>query len=241
MSSAEACLGAEQYCYLTTIGGQTGQLHEIKIWFAAAGNTSYLMNDGTRRSPGASGWVRNAQAQPTVRVRIRDKRFAGEARAVPFDSAEHERARNLLVAKYATTEDGLSRWRPTAFPVAISRHPAGAGGQRHRRAGLLHALVRAVPRRGTRRGRNTKSGRRARSSAGKPDATWRRGRDSNSRGGCPPTRFPVAQRVGHWCLLPYIADSQVARRGVDCSPQTTVVHAGWGMRWGRTGDETHTS
>lgn len=124
MSSVEERVGAEQNCYLTTTGHRTGQPHEIEIWFAAAGDTIYLMNGGTRRPPGSSDWVRNAQANPSVRVRIRDERFIGEARTVPFDSAEHERARDLLVAKYATKEDDLSRWRATAFPVAVTLRPA---------------------------------------------------------------------------------------------------------------------
>ncbi len=124
MSSAEEHLGTEQYCYLTTTGRRTGQPHEIEIWFAAAGDTIYLMNGGTQRPPGASDWVLNAQANPSVRVRIRGESFIGELRTVPFDSAEHDRARDLLVAKYATKEDDLSNWRATSFPVAITLRPA---------------------------------------------------------------------------------------------------------------------
>lgn len=124
MSSVEERLGGERYCYLTTIGRRTGQPHEIEIWFAAVGDTIYLMNGGTGRPPGASDWVRNAQVNPAVRVRIRDERFVGEARVVPFDSAEHDRARDLLVTKYATREDDLSGWRATAFPMAIALRPA---------------------------------------------------------------------------------------------------------------------
>lgn len=127
MSSVEERLGAEQYCYLTTTGRRTGQPHEIEIWFAALGDTIYLMNGGTRRPPGSSDWVRNAQADPAVRVRIRDEDFIGEARAVPFDSEEHDRARDLLVTKYATNEDDLAQWRATAFPVAVTLQPARSG------------------------------------------------------------------------------------------------------------------
>lgn len=124
MSSVEERLGSEKYCYLTTTGRRTGQPREIEIWFAAVGDTLYLMNGGTGRPPGASDWVRNLQANPAVNVRIRDEGFIGAARLVPFDSAEHERARDLLVSKYATKEDALSRWRATAYPVAITLRPA---------------------------------------------------------------------------------------------------------------------
>jgi deazaflavin-dependent oxidoreductase (nitroreductase family) len=124
VSSVGERLGGEQYCYLTTTGRRTGQPHEIEIWFAAVGDTIYLMNGSTRRPPGLSDWVRNLQANPSVRVRIRDEGFIGEARVVAFDSAEHDRARDVLVTKYATKEDDLSRWRATAFPVAITLRPA---------------------------------------------------------------------------------------------------------------------
>jgi deazaflavin-dependent oxidoreductase (nitroreductase family) len=124
VATVEERLGAEQYCYLTTTGRRSGEPHEIEIWFAAVGDTIYLMNGGTRRPPGSSDWVRNARANPAVRVRIGDDNFAGEAREVVFDSDEHERARDLLVPKYATEENDLSNWRATAFPVAIALRPA---------------------------------------------------------------------------------------------------------------------
>lgn len=120
MSSVEGRLGAEQYCYLTTTGRRTGNARTIEIWFAAVDDTIYLMNGGTRRPPGSSDWVRNLRANSSVHVRIGDEVFIGEAREVLFDSAEHDRARDLLVTKYATEDNDLSHWRATAFPVAIA-------------------------------------------------------------------------------------------------------------------------
>lgn len=114
----------EPYCYLTTTGRVSGEPHEIEIWFAAVGDTIYLMNGGTKRPPGHSDWVRNLQADPAARVRIGEETLAGRARFVEFDSEEHERARELLVAKYVTKENDLQRWRATAFPVAIELSPA---------------------------------------------------------------------------------------------------------------------
>ena len=117
--------GAEPYCYLTTTGRNSGGPHEIEIWFAARGDTIYLMNGGTRRPPGSSDWVRNARAEPSVTVRIGDEILTGSAREIVFDSAEHEQARDLLVGKYATAEDNLAQWRQTAFPVAIDLEATG--------------------------------------------------------------------------------------------------------------------
>jgi len=125
VATIEQRFGDEPYCYLTTTGRVSGQPHEIEIWFAAVGDTIYLMNGGTRRPPGSSDWVRNALANPAVRVRIAGEHFSGTARQVPFDSAEHEQARNLLVPKYATEDNGLARWRATAFPMAIALDRAG--------------------------------------------------------------------------------------------------------------------
>lgn len=107
VKTVERRFGEEQYCYLTTVGRRTGRRPEIEIWFAAVGDTIYLMNNGTNRPPGASDWIRNARANPPVSVRIRGEQFAGESREVEFGSAEHNRARELLVAKYATDEDDL--------------------------------------------------------------------------------------------------------------------------------------
>jgi deazaflavin-dependent oxidoreductase (nitroreductase family) len=126
VNTIEDRLGEEQYCYLTTLGRKSGRPHEIEIWFVAVADTIYLMNGGTRRPPGKSDWVLNARANPSVRVRIRDEQFEGHSREVTFDSEEHERARELLVAKYATEENDLTRWRATAFPIAIALRAASA-------------------------------------------------------------------------------------------------------------------
>jgi deazaflavin-dependent oxidoreductase (nitroreductase family) len=120
MSSVEERLAAEPYAYLTTIGRVTGEPHEIEIWFAARGDTIYLMNGGGgQRPPGSSDWVRNLRRRPEARVKIGDETFTAHARLVEFDSEEHELARALLVEKYARPHDALEHWRSTAFPVAL--------------------------------------------------------------------------------------------------------------------------
>lgn len=127
MSTVEERWGAEPYCYLTTTGRRSGRPHEIEIWFAPVGDTIYLMNgSGEGVVAGQSDWVKNLAADPRARVRIGDETFEGVARAVEFDSAEHERARELLVAKYEAGSGDLSRWRATAFPVAIALTPGRA-------------------------------------------------------------------------------------------------------------------
>jgi deazaflavin-dependent oxidoreductase (nitroreductase family) len=109
----------EAYCYLTTTGRKSGLPREIEIWFAAVGDTIYLMNGGGERPAGESDWVRNLRADPRARVRIAGTVYRGQARVVEFDSDEHDRARDLLVAKYDPSGTELSEWRATAFPMVI--------------------------------------------------------------------------------------------------------------------------
>lgn len=126
MDTVEERWAAESYCYLTTTGRRSGRPHEIEIWFAPVGDTIYLMNgSGDGSTAGHADWVRNIAADPSVRVRIGDGEFTGTARYVELDSAEHEQARDLLVAKYRDGHDNdLSTWRRTGFPVAIELIPA---------------------------------------------------------------------------------------------------------------------
>lgn len=121
MTSVEERHAGEPYAYLTTTGRRTGRPHEIEIWFAANGDTIYLMNGGNPdRRPGSADWVRNLRADPEATVRIGSDRFAARARFVEIDSEEHERTRELLVSKYQPGYTGdLDNWRRTAFPVAL--------------------------------------------------------------------------------------------------------------------------
>ena len=57
----------DDYCYLTTTGRVTGEPHEIEIWFAADGDTLFMLAGAGDRSD----WVRNLRAQPAVTVRRR--------------------------------------------------------------------------------------------------------------------------------------------------------------------------
>jgi len=117
---------AEPYCYLTTVGRKSGRPHEIEIWFAALGNTIYLMNgSGEGVAAGQSDWVKNVLARASVHVRIGGDQFDGVAQPVEFDSAEHELARDLLVGKYATAESDLVEWLETGFPVSVVLMAAG--------------------------------------------------------------------------------------------------------------------
>jgi deazaflavin-dependent oxidoreductase (nitroreductase family) len=117
-------LADEDYCYVTTTGRVTGKPHTIEIWFAADGDTLYLLAGGRERSD----WVRNIRSNGAVSVRIRDATWRAMAHVVA-DAHADARARALLLEKYAPRYSGdLESWGRTALPVAITlkREPENA-------------------------------------------------------------------------------------------------------------------
>jgi deazaflavin-dependent oxidoreductase (nitroreductase family) len=105
----------DDYCYLTTTGRRTGRAHRIEIWYAADGDTLYVLAGGGR----SSDWVQNLVVDPSVRVELDG--VVRPARARVLDAGpEAERARSLVFAKYAPRSDGdLTDWRERALPVAL--------------------------------------------------------------------------------------------------------------------------
>ena len=111
----DPAVAEESYCYLTTTGRVSGEPREIEIWFGLVGSTVYLLSGGGDRS----NWVRNLRRNPAVTVRIAGTTWPGRARIVE-DADEDERARTVLVDKYAPGYSGnLDDWRRRSLPVAI--------------------------------------------------------------------------------------------------------------------------
>jgi deazaflavin-dependent oxidoreductase (nitroreductase family) len=108
-------LSRQDYCYLTTKGRVSGNLHEIEIWFTIQNETLYLLSGN-----GKSDWVLNLRKDPAVTVRIAKHIFAGTARLVE-DKEEEYLVRHLAAEKYQEWEEGktLSEWARTALPVAV--------------------------------------------------------------------------------------------------------------------------
>jgi deazaflavin-dependent oxidoreductase (nitroreductase family) len=105
-------------CRLVTTGRRSGEPREIEIWFAARGDTIFMLSGGGD----AAHWVRNLVADPRVRVRIGGREFTGTARVVqggPDDPV----AREAIAAKYGTT--GLRTWLRTSLPVAVDLDAVG--------------------------------------------------------------------------------------------------------------------
>jgi deazaflavin-dependent oxidoreductase (nitroreductase family) len=106
---------SDDYCYLTTRGRVTGSDHEIEIWYVREHDTIFMLAGAGERSD----WVRNLQAEPSVRVRIDDVTHHGRSRVVT-DPTEDRHARTVVFEKYQPRNDGeLVTWRERALPVAI--------------------------------------------------------------------------------------------------------------------------
>lgn len=81
-------------CRLTVRGRKTGQERTVTIWYALDDEKVFLT--GSSKGP---QWLRNAQANPDVVVRIGSQRLRGRARVLT-DPAEVEAARQRFVRRY---------------------------------------------------------------------------------------------------------------------------------------------
>ena len=68
----------EQVLQLTTVGRTTGLPREIEIWFVVCRERFYLFAE-TRES---AGWVKNIMRNPTVAVRVAQRRIDARARVL---------------------------------------------------------------------------------------------------------------------------------------------------------------
>lgn len=113
-------MAIDDYCYVTTTGRRSGRPHRIEIWYAADGNTIYLLAGGGLKSD----WVRNLSADPALLVELDGEIRNARGRLV-VDSDEAQRARSLVFDKYSVRYSGdLTGWRDEALPVAIDLQAA---------------------------------------------------------------------------------------------------------------------
>ena len=110
-----ALWASEPFLYVTTVGRRTGRAHRIEVWFAEHGGRLYLLSGGRDRAD----WVRNLKVNERVTVELGNESHQGVARAVEAGTAEDQLARDLLVGKYADSEDDLEEWGRTSLPIVI--------------------------------------------------------------------------------------------------------------------------
>ena len=113
-------LDAETVCYLTTTGRVSGRPHEIEIWFAALGDSLYLISGGGTDSD----WVQNLWADPAASARVGEETIPVIGRVPVHPGEERTVAVDHLHAKYGDqVESSREDWHRTAFIVALDVHP----------------------------------------------------------------------------------------------------------------------
>jgi hypothetical protein len=83
--------------------------------FSVEDGRLYLLSGGRERAD----WVRNLQANAQVTVELGDETHVGLAHVLEAGDPADQLARQLLVPKYADTEDDLDAWGRTSLPVVI--------------------------------------------------------------------------------------------------------------------------
>jgi deazaflavin-dependent oxidoreductase (nitroreductase family) len=107
----------QPYAWLTTIGRRSGEPRTVELWYVLDGRTVHFLAGGGEHAH----WVRNAEVEPRVRLRLGQRTYAGRIRRPAQGSAEDAAARQRMAAKYQGWQAGrpLSRWAREALCVAV--------------------------------------------------------------------------------------------------------------------------
>ena len=113
--------GEQPYAWLTAVGRRSGEPRTVELWFVLAGRTVHLLAGG---GEGAQ-WVRNADVEPAVWLRLGQRTYAGRVRRPEPGSPEDEAARRRMATKYQGWREGrpLSRWARDALCIAVDLGP----------------------------------------------------------------------------------------------------------------------
>jgi deazaflavin-dependent oxidoreductase (nitroreductase family) len=114
--SSVADLADAEFCYLTTTGRSSGDLHRIEIWFVAHADGAYLLSNSAD-----ADWYRNLVAEPRVVLEIAGERRDTTARPVDATAPANPTVRPAMVAKYQPgyAQEDLREWSETASLVRV--------------------------------------------------------------------------------------------------------------------------
>ena len=109
----DAALAATIECRLITVGRVSGQDRAIRIWFATEADRLLLLSQDRERAH----WVRNAVAEPRVRVRLGKRTFEGLARVVGAHETDDRVVRDRWAEKYGSKH--FEKFLREALPVVV--------------------------------------------------------------------------------------------------------------------------
>jgi deazaflavin-dependent oxidoreductase (nitroreductase family) len=110
----------EAVCHLITTGRETGEPHEIEIWFAALADSLYLISGGGLDAD----WVLNLLADPNAEVRVGEETIPVVGRVPVHPGEERTVAVDHLYDKYGEQVTGTrDEWHRTVLVVALDIHP----------------------------------------------------------------------------------------------------------------------
>jgi len=107
----------QPYVWLTTVGRRSGEPRTVELWFVLVGRTVNFLAGGGEDAQ----WVRNANVEPAVQLRLGQRVFEGRVRRPGPGSSEDGDARRRMATKYQGWREGrpLSRWAREALCVAV--------------------------------------------------------------------------------------------------------------------------
>lgn len=105
---------SHQYCYLTTVGRRTGNLHTIEIWFVVEGGSVWLFTE----PDGGTDWVRNLRRDPRVTLRLGEMEVAAHAEVV--EAGAGASVRRAVAERYQGSDDNLDEWAKGALVVRVT-------------------------------------------------------------------------------------------------------------------------
>lgn len=115
--------GDQPYAWLTTTGRRSGEPRTVELWFVLDGRTVHFLAGGGERAQ----WVRNADVEPAVRLRLGQRIYEGRVRRPEPGSVEDADARRRMATKYQGWREGrpLSGWAREALCIAVDLTAGG--------------------------------------------------------------------------------------------------------------------
>jgi hypothetical protein len=100
----------EQFLYMTSTGWQSGNAHQIEIWYVEHDAKYYIVAEHRERTH----WVQNIQRIPAITFRVGEAEFSGRGRVIDGDSELAAAVSALMDEKYGWSAGTIVELAPDA-------------------------------------------------------------------------------------------------------------------------------